>query len=161
MNNGVGVAPIERMLEAGIRVCLGNDGLSNAMWDEWKTAYLVHKVDHRDPRRMSGETVTQIAANHNAALASTFFPEEPVGTLRPGAAADLIFVDYHPPTPLSAGNLPWHLLFGFRDDMVTCTMVAGKFLMRDRRLLTLDEAAIAARARELATQVWKRYDSSF
>src|SRR3990170_502699 len=44
MNNGVGVAEVESMQRAGVRVCLGNDGFSNAMWEEWKTAYLLHKV---------------------------------------------------------------------------------------------------------------------
>ncbi len=51
MNNGVGVAQVESMLRMGIQVCLGNDGFSNAMWEEWKTAYLLHKAHHRDPRR--------------------------------------------------------------------------------------------------------------
>ena len=83
-----------------------------------------------------------------------------VGIIKPGAAADLIFVDYHPPTPLSSGNLPWHILFGFHESMVTTTLVAGKVLMKDRQLLTLDEKAIAARAREIAAQVWRRYAES-
>jgi cytosine/adenosine deaminase-related metal-dependent hydrolase len=77
----------------------------------------------------------------------------------PGARADLILVDYHPITPLTEGNLPWHMLFGFRDSMVTATMVGGRLLMRDRQLLTLDEAEISAQARQLAPQVWKRYHS--
>lgn len=161
MNNGVGVAPVEAMLNQGIRICLGNDGFSNAMWEEWKTAYLVHKVHNLDPRRMSGDTVIEMAAYNNAALASSFFPERPVGVLQPGAAADLVFVDYQPPTPLSEGNLPWHILFGFRDDMVTTTITGGQVLMKDRQMLTLDEAEIAAKARELAAQVWKRYESKF
>jgi putative selenium metabolism protein SsnA len=161
MNNGVGVAAVEELLGAGIRVCLGNDGFSNAMWEEWKTAYLVHKVHRLDPRAMSGGTVVELAAYNNAALASSFFPEYAIGSIEPGAAADLIFVDYQSPTPLHAGNLPWHILFGFRDDMVTSTIVAGKFLMRDRRMLTLDEAEISARARELAAEVWSRYESRF
>ena len=161
MNNGVGVAPVEEMLRAGISVCLGNDGFSNAMWEEWKTAYLLHKVHHLDPRRMSGGTVIGIAAHNNAALASSFFPRTPVGVLQPGAAADLMFVDYHSPTPLSVDNLPWHIIFGFRESIVTDTMAGGRFLMRDRKLLTLSEAEIAARASELAAKAWHRYASSF
>ena len=47
MNNAVGVADVEGLLRAGVRVALGNDGFSNAMWDEWKTAYLLHKAWHR------------------------------------------------------------------------------------------------------------------
>jgi len=157
MNNAVGVAEVESMLRAGVRVCLGNDGFSNAMWEEWKTAYLLHKVSHRDPRRMAGETVVQIAVRNNAALAEGLFPGAPLGVVEPGARADLILVDYHPSTPLSPGNLPWHILFGFHESMVTGTIVAGEPLMFERELRTLDEAAIAARARELAPEVWKRY----
>ena len=53
--------------------------------------------------------------------------------------------------------MPWHILFGFHESMITTTLVAGKVLMKDRQLLTLDEEAIAVRARELAAQVWQRY----
>ncbi|MDO8752619.1 MAG: putative aminohydrolase SsnA [Anaerolineales bacterium] len=158
MNNGVGVAQVESMLRMGIQVCLGNDGFSNAMWEEWKTAYLLHKAHHRDPRRMGGYDVTQMAVYNNAALANVFFPSAPVGQIVPGAAADLIFVDYHPYTPLTEGNLPWHIIFGFQQSMVTTTIVAGKFLMKDRELLTLNEEEISARAREIAPRIWKRYE---
>lgn len=161
MNNAVGVAPVESMLRMGIKVCLGNDGFSNAMWDEWKTAYLVHKLWHRDPRRMDGYDVAQMAIYNNAALASIFFSDAPIGVLKPGAYADIIFVDYHAPTPLTEGNLPWHILFGFQQSMVTTTIVSGKVLMKDRELLTLDEAEIAVKARELAAKVWKRYEEKF
>jgi len=160
MNNAVGVSPVEEMLAKGIKVCLGNDGFSNAMWEEWKTAYLVHKLHHGDPRSMGGYTVTDVAVYNNAALANDLFAQES-GILKIGAAADLIFVDYTPPTPLSDGNLPWHILFGFRDSMVTTTIVAGKVLMKDRQLLTLDEKEIANKSRELASQVWSRYEENF
>lgn len=157
MNNGVGVAQIESMLRMGIKVCLGNDGFSNAMWEEWKAAYLLHKVHHRDPRRMGGYDVTQMAIYNNAALANVFFPSAPIGQLIEGAFADIIFVEYHPNTPMTAGNLPWHIIFGIQQSMVTTTIVAGKVLMRDRELLTLDEKEISAKAREIAPKVWDRY----
>ncbi|MBI5825526.1 MAG: putative aminohydrolase SsnA [Chloroflexi bacterium] len=158
MNNAVGVAPIESMLRLGIKVCLGNDGFTNSMWDEWKTAYLLHKIETRDPRRMGGYDVTQMAIYNNAALANMFFPSAPIGQIIPGAVADLIFVDYQPFTPLTDGNLPWHIIFGFQQSMVTTTIVAGKVLMKDRKLLTLDEAEIAAHAREIAPRIWKKYE---
>jgi putative selenium metabolism protein SsnA len=157
MNNGVGVAQVESMLRMGIKVCLGNDGFSNAMWEEWKTAYLLHKVHHRDPRRMGGYDVTQMAIYNNAALANIFFKSATIGQLSEGAFADMIFVDYHPNTPMTAGNLPWHIIFGFQQSMVTTTIVAGKVLMKDRELLTLDEKEISAKAREIAPKVWERY----
>jgi len=157
MNNAVGAADIEGLLRLGVRVCLGNDGFSNAMWEEWKAAYLLHKVWHRDPRRAGGYTITEMAVQNNAALAGVFFPQAPLGVLAPGAYADLIFVDYHPTTPLTAGNLPWHILFGFEPSAVTTTICGGRVLMKDRQLLTLDEAAITARSRELARKCWERY----
>ena len=157
MNNGVGVAPVESMMRAGIKVCLGNDGFSNAMWEEWKAAYLLHKVHHRDPRRMNGYDVQQMAIYNNAALANVFFPSATMGQLIPGAFADIIFLDYHPNTPLTAGNLPWHIVFGVQPGMVTTTIVAGRVLMKDRELLTLDEKEIGAKASEIAPRVWERY----
>ncbi|MAU00964.1 MAG: hydrolase [Anaerolineaceae bacterium] len=158
MNNAVGAADIEGMLRLGIPVCLGNDGFSNNMWAEWKMAYLMHKQVHRDPRRANGMDVAQMAIYNNAALADMFWPGKKIGRLVEGAAADIIFVDYHATTPLSAGNLPWHIIFGFESSLVTSTMVAGKLLMHKRQLLTLDEADITARSRKLAAEVWQRYE---
>jgi len=157
MNNGVGAAEVEAMMKAGIKVCLGNDGFSQTMWEEWKAAYLLHKVWHRDPRRMNGADVVQMGAYNNAALAGVFFPDAPIGQLVPGAHADLILVDYHPNTTCTPDNLPWHILFGFHESMVTMTMVAGKVLMRNGELLTLDEEAITAEAKAQAPEVWERY----
>jgi cytosine/adenosine deaminase-related metal-dependent hydrolase len=102
--------------------------------------------------------IVQMAITNNNALTGIFWPELPIGKLAVGAAADLIFVNYHPTTPLTAGNLPWHIIFGFESSLVTTTIVAGKVLMRDRQLLTLDEAAITARSRELAAGVWARFE---
>jgi putative selenium metabolism protein SsnA len=161
MNNGVGASNVDSLLRAGIKVCLGTDGFSSTMWEEWKFAYLLHKVWNRDPRRMNGADVARMATDHNARLAGSFFPEAPLGVLVPGAHADLIFVDYHPHTPLTAGNLPWQIIFGFHESMITTTIVAGRVLMRDRQLLTMDEAEVAAKAREQAPRVWERYYQQF
>ena len=158
MNNAVGAADIEGMMRLGIPVCLGNDGFSNNMWAEWKMAYLLPKVVHRDPRRANGADIVKMAVYNNAALATVFWPDLPIGKLEAGAAADIIFVDYHPTTPLTAGNLPWHIIFGFESSMVTTTIVGGRVLMQDRELLTLDEAEITARSRELATEAWGRFE---
>ena len=79
MNNAVGVAQIESLLRAGVKVCLGNDGFTQDMWTEWKTAYLLHKVWHGDPRRMNGIDVIQMGVYNNAALANVFFPGRELG----------------------------------------------------------------------------------
>jgi cytosine/adenosine deaminase-related metal-dependent hydrolase len=154
MNNAVGVAPIEKLLNAGVNVCLGNDGFSNAMWSEWFFTYLLQKSYYGDPRVMGGYDVIKIAVENNARLATQIWDGLRVGSIEVGAAADIIFVDYHAITPMHAGNLPWHILFGFRDGMVTMTMAGGKVLMKDRKLLFLDEAEIAAKSREAASRAW-------
>lgn len=159
MNNAVGVAPIDKLVESEVRIGMGNDGFSNAMWQEWKAAYFLHKIAHRDPQRMNGNLVKQIAVDNNAALIQEIFDGLPIGEISEGAAADLIFVDYQPFTPLTPGNLPWQILFGFRDSMVTATIVAGKPLMLQRKLLTLNEAEIAAKAMEISKQTWQRYQA--
>lgn len=157
MNNGVGMARVEEMLQAGIRVCLGNDGFSNQMWEEWKAAYLAHKLWHKDPRCMQADIIFKMAVIHNAALATETF-NSPIGSISEGSKADLIFLDYHPYTPLTEGNLPWQIIFGVDEGMITSTMVDGRFLMRNRELLTLDEEKITAEAIEYAPRVWSRYN---
>lgn len=157
MNNGVGAADIDHMLSQGMPVCLGNDGMGNNMFAEWKAAYLLHKVAYRDPRRANGADVVRMATQHNARLVQQFFPNQKLGEITVGAQADIIFVDYVPYTPLTEGNAPWHVIFGFEASMITTTIAAGRVLMKDRQLLTLDEKAIAAEAMAIAPDVWKRY----
>jgi len=157
MNNAVGAMNFDDFMARGMNICIGNDGFSNNMWADWKDAYLLHKVTSRDPRKANGADIVQAAAYNNARLAEQFFPGQRLGELSVGAAADIIFVDYRPFTPLTEGNLPWHILFGFEASMVTTTIVAGNVLMKDRHLLTLDEKAIAAEARARAPGVWARY----
>jgi cytosine/adenosine deaminase-related metal-dependent hydrolase len=158
MNSAVGAAPVESLMRSGARVCLGTDGLPGGVWDEWRAAYFLHKATSRDPRRLGGAEVWRMAVQNNAALASLFFPEAPVGHIAEGAVADLMLVDYRSPTPVTEENIEQHVIFGFQPAMVTTTIAAGKVLMRDRQLLTLDEDKIAARSRELAKRVWKRWE---
>jgi cytosine/adenosine deaminase-related metal-dependent hydrolase len=126
------------------------------MWSEWQAAYFIHKDHMHDPRAMNGYEVIKIAVENNAELATQTFDGLRIGEICEGAAADLILVDFHPITPLTTENLPWQILFGFRDGMVTATMVDGKLLMKDRQLFTLDEDEIAAKAREQAQKVWNK-----
>lgn len=160
MNNAVGMGDVEGYLRLGIPVCIGNDGFSFAMWDEWRACYLAHKLWKRDPRTMPGDKVIEMGVYNNAKLASHFFKTN-IGMITPGAKADLILVDYFPITMMDAGNMPWQILFGFRDSMVTMTMVEGKILMKDRKLLSIDEVKVSAEAKQLSVEVWNRYKNQF
>src|SRR5438876_1068778 len=161
MNNAVGRAPVEEMLQAGVNVGLGNDGFSMNMMQEMKAAYLLHKLALGDPRVMPADLVLKMAFQHNAHIINAVFSPfssdfSRVGELSVGAAADLVLLDYLPPTPLTSGNFPWHLIFGMDGHQVNSTMVHGRWLMRNRQLITIDEARIHARARELSQALWNR-----
>lgn len=160
MNNAVGMADIEGAMRFGIPVCLGNDGFSFAMWDEWRTCYLAHKLLKRDPRALPGDLVATMGAINNGKLASHFFKDK-IGTIEVGAKADLILVDYKPITEMTVGNLPWHIIFGFRDSMVTHTIVDGKVLMRNGVILGIDENSVSRKAKEVSREVWDRYNHQF
>ena len=158
MNNAVGRAPVEEMVRAGVNVGLGNDGFSMNMMQEMKAAYLLHKPlwPTHVPCPLTWclrwlFNTTPTSSKRFSAPFSADFPR--VGELSVGAAADLVLLDYLPPTPLSSGNFPWHLIFALDGHHVNSTMVAGRWLMRNRQLLTVDEARIHARARELCAGV--------
>lgn len=155
MNNAVGVADILGMMRRGINVGLGNDGFANNQFAEMKTAYLLHKLHRRDPRVMNADQVLQMAYTNNAKIAQIFW-KSGAGELSVGAFADIILLDYVPYTPLTAGNFPWHLVFGIDGTHVTHTICCGRLLMKDRELLTMDEQWIAAKAKEAVKRVWKR-----
>jgi len=155
MNNAVGVAEVEKLLDRGITVGLGNDGFYNNMFTEIHTAYLLHRISKGDPRVMPGDRLIDMAFKNNATIAGLFFPKA-VGTLSPGAFADIILLDYIPYTPLTDANYPWQLIFGMDGSHVTHTIVGGQVLMKDRQVLTLDEMAIAEKATGLSKAVWKR-----
>ena len=107
---------------------------------------------------MTGDTVMKLAYENNARIAREAGGwAEPLGELTPGAWADLVLLDYRPYTPLTADNLPWQIIFGVDGAHVNTTIVGGQVLMRDRKLLTLDEERIAAQAREYAPKIWGRF----
>jgi len=155
MNNAVGVAPIADMLEAGVLVGLGSDGMTADMRVEARTASLLHKLAAGDPRVFFMESYRLLLEN-NARIATRMF-DHAVGVLEAGAYGDVVVVDYDPPTPMTPDNFAGHFLFGVYGARVRHTVVAGRVLMRDGQLLTLDEARIKADARRSARALWKRF----
>lgn len=154
MNNAVGVTQILKMLGKGILVGLGTDGMNSDMLTQMRAAYLLHRLDNRDPRVAFTEA-PQLLLQNNADLAERQFGIR-LGELAEGRPADMAILDYIPPTPMDESNFLGHLIFGMTDSVVDTTVCRGKILMRNKQILTMDEERLAARARELAPQVWKR-----
>ncbi|MCR4403987.1 MAG: putative aminohydrolase SsnA [Candidatus Acetothermia bacterium] len=156
MNNAVGVADIPGMLNKGILVGLGNDGFGYEMLSDLRAMTLVHKLARRDPKAMGFDLAHKVFFENNYAIVKRLFGVE-VGKIRPGYQADLIIVDYLPPTPLTEGNLMGHLLFGLvGNPRVLTAIVDGRVVMKDRRILGVDEEAAYREARGAAERLWKR-----
>ncbi|MDP8215279.1 MAG: putative aminohydrolase SsnA [Candidatus Euphemobacter frigidus] len=155
MNNAVGVAPVLEMMERGIQVGLGTDAMTSNMCKEVQIANLLQHLEKRDPRVAFVESC-QLLLENNPKIASRLFDQE-VGVLKPGAAGDVIVIDYIPPTPLNEDNFLGHFLFGICETEVITTVVNGKVLMKDKELIGIDEEKIAARSRELAAKFLKRF----
>ncbi|MBS1249179.1 MAG: putative aminohydrolase SsnA [Chloroflexi bacterium] len=154
MNNAVGVTPLLELLEKGVLVGLGTDGMASDMLSQMRVAYLLHRLANRDPRVAFVEA-PQLLLGNNAEIARRQFGLR-LGEIAPGLPADLAILDYHPPTPFSEKNTLGHLIFGMTDARVDTTVCRGEILMRNKEILTLDEERIAARSRELAPKMWKR-----
>jgi cytosine/adenosine deaminase-related metal-dependent hydrolase len=155
MGNAVGCAPVLEMMRRGVRVGLGTDGYTADLFESMKAANLVQKHHNGDPGAGWAEP-PQMLFQENAAIASECFGQT-IGKLVPGAAADIIVVDYDPPTPMSAANLNGHLLFGFTGGAVATTIIGGEVVMEERKLVVLDEREVRAKARGAAAGVWKRF----
>jgi putative selenium metabolism protein SsnA len=154
MNNAVGVTKLLKLLEKGVLVGLGTDGMSSDMLSQMRCAYLLHRLDNLDPRVAFLEA-PQLLLWNNAEIAERQFGLS-LGQIAEGGPADLAIIDYYPPTPLSEDNFLGHFIFGLVDATVDTTVCKGKILMRGKEILALDEERIAARSRELAPKMWKR-----
>lgn len=155
MGNAVGFAPVKSALDKGIIVGLGTDGYTCDMFESIKVANLLQKHELHDPQA-GWDEIFKISFLNNRHIARRFFGQM-LGTLKAGAAADIIVVDYYPPSPITSGNAYSHILFGIGGDMVDSTMVGGKFLMEDRVIKLLDYKKIAQRTKEQAKDFWRRF----
>ena len=155
MANAVGSAPVLEMMRRGVRVGLGTDGYTTDMFESLKVANMLQK--HQTGRSDAGWTeAPAMLFSGNAAIASECFGS-PVGKLIPGALADVIVVDYDPPTPLRGANIASHTLFGVSGRSVITTIIGGRIVMEDRKLLEIDEQEVMAKARVSVEKLWQRF----
>jgi putative selenium metabolism protein SsnA len=153
MGNAVGCGPVIQLYKKGILLGLGTDGYTNDMLESYKVGNLIHKHNLCDPTVAWGEIPAMLFDN-NPKIAGRFF-SKPLGILEEGAYADVIITDYDPLTPMDAGNCNGHILFGMNGRSVITTVINGKLVMQDRKILVADEAEIMAKCRESASKLWK------
>ncbi|MBN1106216.1 MAG: amidohydrolase [Deltaproteobacteria bacterium] len=149
-----GVARIPDMLRAGLTVGLGTDGCASNndldLFQEMDKAAKQAKVFTMDPVSLDATTVLKMATSWGAKVLGI---EKETGTLEVGKQADIIVVDLRSPhlTPLYSPCST--LVYSASGGDVRHVMVAGKLLMKERRLLGLDAEEIMARVREIARKI--------
>lgn len=154
MGNACGCPPTMEIVHKGILTGLGTDGYTHDMIESWKVANILHKHHLVDPGAAWAE-VPEMLFQGNARIANRYF-EKKLGVLEKGAAADIIITDYIPPTPMNAGNLNGHMLFGMNGRSVVTTVGNGKVLMKNRELQGIDEERCLAKIREGAARLEKK-----
>ena len=154
MGNACGCPPTMEIVHKGILTGLGTDGYTHDMIESWKVANILHKHHLVDPGAAWAE-VPEMLFQGNARIANRYF-EKKLGVLEKDAAADIIITDYIPPTPMNAGNLNGHMLFGMNGRSVVTTVGNGKVLMKNRELQGIDEERCLAKIREGAARLEKK-----
>ena len=149
-----GVSPVPKMRKAGVRVGLGTDGPASNndldMFEEIDLALKLHKITSGDPAVLTARDGVEMATLGGA---RALHLEKEIGSLEPGKRADLIVVATDAPWALPLYEVYSHLAYSLKGSDVVTSIVNGRVLMEERQMLTLDTAAISAKAREYRDRI--------
>ena len=156
LNNAVGIADIIKMQEKGILVGLGTDAMTVKMPEELRVALWAQHIRNSNPTCGFME-VANTLLNNNRKIASRYW-NLALGTIEEDAAADIILIDYFPPTPLDETTYLGHIIFGLSQSVVDTTIVNGKVLMENKILkIDVNEEEASAKSKELTVKLWERF----
>ncbi|MDX6447303.1 MAG: 5-methylthioadenosine/S-adenosylhomocysteine deaminase [Blastocatellia bacterium] len=149
-----GVAPVPEMLKENLPVGLGTDGAASNndlnLWEEMDTAAKLHKVISKDPKVVTAEEAFEMATLRGA---RALHLEKEIGSIEKGKRADLAIVDLDDLNQTPSYNIYSDLVYATKASDVRTVIVEGRVIMRDRRLLTLNEEAIKADARRFRQRI--------
>ena len=156
MKLAAGVAPVPRMLKEGVLLGLGTDGAASNndlnMWEEMDTVAKLHKVFSGDPKVISAQQAFELATIRGA---QALHLEKEIGSLEVGKRADLMVINRDTLNQIPAYNIYSDLVYATKATDVETVIINGRIVMRDRRLLTLNEAAVKAEARAFRDKIIK------
>lgn len=156
MNNSVGHSPFNHLAPGvGGGVALGTDGIGGDLFAESQVGYF--RTRESEVATPGSWPLARLAGG--ARFAGRVHGEPLLGSLRPGAPADLVVLDYPTPTPVTADNLVGHWVFGLSSAQVRDVLVAGDLVVADRRSTRVDEAEAAAAGSVEAERLWARMDA--
>ena len=151
-----GVAPVPRLLSGGVAVGLGTDGAASNndmdLWEEMDTAAKLHKLIAKDPTVMNAREVVRMATIGGA---RAIHMDREIGSLEPGKRADLIVVGMNSPHQTPVYNVYSQLVYATKASDVESAMINGKLVMRNRRIRTINEPAVLAKANSYRDRIRK------
>ncbi len=146
MKLGNGFAPVKKLLDAGVNVCLGTDGAASNnslnMFHEMSLLALIHKGMYRNPQCVSARDTFRIATINGAKALGL---ENEIGSIEVGKKADLAILDLNNPSLMPANNLIAGLSYSANGSEVDTVIIDGKITMEGRKILTMDEQETYAR----------------
>ncbi|MCX7943206.1 MAG: putative aminohydrolase SsnA [Deltaproteobacteria bacterium] len=156
LNNAVGIADVVGMNKRGIKVLLGTDAMTVNMLEELRVALWAQHLKQDNPSAGFVEIASTLLYN-NPEFASNHFGIR-LGEISEGAAADIILIDYIPPTQFDESTVLGHIIYGISQEVVDTTIVGGRILMKDKKLkIDVDEEEVCKKSRELAKKLWDRF----
>ena len=151
-----GVAPIPKMLAAGVMIGLGTDGAASNndlnMWEEMDTVAKLHKVFSGDPKVISAQEAFELATIRGA---EALHLEKEIGSLETGKRADLLIIERDSLNQIPLYNLYSDLVYATKASDVESVIINGRVVMQNRRLLTLNEVSIKREARVYRERIIK------
>ena len=145
-----GVSPVSKMIDKGICVSIGTDGASSNnnldLIEEFKTASLLQKVSTLDPKALSSDEAIEMATIKGAEALGL---DSEIGSIEVGKKADLILIDTNSANMVpDSSSLSSNVIYSANGSNVDTTICNGKILMENKKLTTLDEQEIYAKAKQ-------------
>lgn len=154
MKLGNGFAPIGKMVEMGVNVCLGTDGAASNnslnMFRELGLLTLIHKGVNKTPQCISAREGFRIATINGAKALGL---EEETGSIEAGKKADLVILDLNTPSLTPRNNLIAGLSYSANGSEVETVIIDGKIVMEDRKVLTMDEELVYKKINEIIVRM--------
>ncbi|MGD0421838.1 MAG: amidohydrolase family protein [Candidatus Bathyarchaeia archaeon] len=154
MLNAVGVSPVQQMIAQKVTVGLGNDGYIFDMFENMRTAFLLHRLWSKDPNAIDSYTVLEMATINGAKL---YGMEKDVGSIEVGKKADIILIRPNVlPTPLTSDTVVGHIINTVDGDDVEHVFVGGQQIVKNKQLLSFDEQKAQKISQTAAANLWTR-----
>ena len=155
MNNAVGAINLQKAIDKNLTIGLGTDGYTTDMFESINVADLLQKHDNLNPK-LGGEVIHKLAFENNRQIAQNYFGKE-LGIIKKEVPADIIILDYKPPTPVTDENYFYHMIFGFNGGLVDTTIVNGHILMENQEVKVLDYEKTIQKCQKQAKDFWRRF----